>query len=76
MQQSTNAQMDDKVAGKINQTVPRTVRSILSEDLNTKAFKKNKKQKSKNTSSVSDGNKETRTECVLPLQCCFSQSFR
>ena len=43
MQKSTEAQLDDKVDGKIDSTVPRIVGSILSEDLNAKAFKKNKK---------------------------------
>ena len=47
MKKSIDKQLDDKIVGKIDQTVLRTVRSILSEDLNAKAFKKNKKQKSK-----------------------------
>ena len=56
MQQSINKQLDDKVSGKIDQTVPRTVRSILSADLNPMTFKKNKRQKSKLTSSNTNGN--------------------
>ena len=37
---------------KVDQTVPRTVREILAENLNTKAFKKSKKRNSLNTSST------------------------
>ena len=46
MQRFTYKQLDDKVARKIDHTAPRTARSILSADLNTKAFKKNEKRKS------------------------------
>ena len=46
MQRSTYKQLNDKVAWKTDHTAPRTARSILSVDLNTKAFKNNKKRKS------------------------------
>ena len=49
-QKSTSAQFDDKVHEKIAQTVPGTVRAILDEDLTVKAFKKNKRRTSINTS--------------------------
>ena len=39
MQQSTDKQLDDRVAGKHDQTVQRTVRTILSTDFPTNAFK-------------------------------------
>ena len=45
--------MDDRVAGKIDKTVPRTVMAILSTELSPGAFKKNKKQKSVRYSSSS-----------------------
>ena len=72
MQQSTDKQLDDQVSGKIDQTVPRTTRSILSTNLNPMAFKKSKSRKSQNTSSISDGNIDlTITECekqqAIPL---------
>ena len=59
LQKPTSAQIDDKVDGKIAQAVPGTVRAILDEDLNLKAFKKNKREKSLNTASVSDGMMKT-----------------
>ena len=53
MQKSTDEQLDDKVAGKIDKTVPRTVMAILSTELTSGAFKKNKKQKKQKFSSSS-----------------------
>ena len=48
--------MDDRVAGKIDKTVPGTVMAILSTELTSSAFKKNKKQKyAKRSSSSNDG---------------------
>ena len=44
MQKSTDEQLNDTVAGKIDTTVPRTVKANLSTELSPKAFKKNKKQ--------------------------------
>ena len=44
MQKSTESQLEEKVTGKIEKAVPRTVKSILSAELKTNAFK-NKKQK-------------------------------
>ena len=46
MQKSTDTQLDEKVNDKVDQTVHRAVREILTEDLNTKAFKKPKRRKS------------------------------
>ena len=63
MQKLTEAQLlDDKVDRKNDFSVPGTVRSILFEDLNANAFKKNKKRKPKNISSVSGSNKETKKD--------------
>ena len=45
MQKSIDEQLDEKVTGKIDTTVPRTVMAILSSELTSSAFKKNKKQK-------------------------------
>jgi len=60
MQKSTDKQLDDKISGKIDQNVHKTVRTILSTDLKSQAFKANKKvKKSKNTSSSIDGNETT-----------------
>ena len=57
MQKSTHKQINDKISGKIDQNVQRTVSTILSTDLTPKAFKANKKiKKSKNTSHGNDGN--------------------
>ena len=42
-----------RVTGKIDKTVPRTVMAILSSELTSSAFKKNKKQKSARYSSTS-----------------------
>ena len=53
MQKSTDEQLDEKVTGKIDTTVPRTVMAILSSELTSSAFKKNKKQKSSKHSSTS-----------------------
>ena len=47
MQKSTDKQLDDKISGKIDQNVHRTVRTILSTDLNPKAFKLTKRSKSR-----------------------------
>ena len=52
MQKSTSAQLDDKVNEKVDQTVQGTVREILAENLNAKAFKKSKKRNTLNTSST------------------------
>ena len=40
MQQSTDKQLDDKVAGKINKNVAKTGRTILSSNLTPNAFKR------------------------------------
>ena len=53
MQKSTDEQLDERVTGKIDKTVPRTVMAILSSELTSSAFKKNKKQKSARYSSTS-----------------------
>ena len=45
MQKHTDEKLDGKVTGKINKTVPGSVMAILSSELNSNAFKKNKKQK-------------------------------
>ena len=56
MQQSTDKQLDDKISGKIDQNVSKTVRTILSTDLTPNAFKANKKtKKTKNISRSTDG---------------------
>ena len=56
MQQSTDKQLDDKISGKIDQNVSKTVRTILSTDLTPNAFKANKKsKKTKNISHSTDG---------------------
>ena len=47
MQNSTDKQLDDKISGKIDQNVHRTVSTILSTDLIPKAFKANKKVKNR-----------------------------
>ena len=62
MQKSTEAKLDNKVDGKIDLPVSGTVRSMLFEDLNANAFKKNKKRKPKNISSISGSNKETKKD--------------
>ena len=54
MQKSTDAQLDERVAGKIDKTVPGTVMAILSTELTPSAFKKNKKQKYVKRSSSSN----------------------
>ena len=59
MQKSTDEQLDETVVGKIETTVPRTVRSIFSKGLHPKAFRKSKRRKSKITSSVSNANAGT-----------------
>ena len=60
MQESTDKQLDDKISGKIDQNVSKTVRTILSTDLTPNAFKANKKtKKSKNISQSIDGNVNT-----------------
>ena len=59
MQKSTDAQLDERVAGKIDKTVPGTVMAILSTELTSSAFKKNKKQKyAKRSSSSHSGDIE------------------
>ena len=49
MQESTDKQLDDKISGKIDKNVSKTVRTILSTDLSPKAFKANKKSKTTKT---------------------------
>ena len=66
MQKSTSAQLDDKVNDKVNQTVPKTVREILTENLNTKAFKKTKRRNSLNTSSTDGVNKSLKAVTENP----------
>ena len=61
MQKPTSAQIDEKVDEKIAQTVPGSVRAILDKDLDVKAFEKNKRQRSLNTSSGPDGMKNTKS---------------
>ena len=41
MQKSTEAQLDEKVVGKVDTPVPGTVHTILSEALNPRAVKRN-----------------------------------
>ena len=56
MTKPTDEQLDEKVVGKFDKTVSGTIMAILSIELNSKAFKKIKKQKiSKNSSSVHTG---------------------
>ena len=60
MQKSTDKQIDDKITGKIDQNVSKTVRTILSNDPIPNAFKANKKsQQSKNTFCSTDGGVNT-----------------
>ena len=65
MQQSTDAQLDDRVAGKNDKTVPGTVMAILSTELTSSAFKKNKKQKyAKHSSSSNSGDIEPSSDVL------------
>ena len=66
MQKSTSTQLDDKVNDKVDQTVPRAVREILTENLNTKAFKKTKRRNSLNTSSTDGVNKSLKAVTENP----------
>ena len=45
MQKSTDKQLDDKISGKIDQNVTKTVRTILSTDVTPNAFKANRESK-------------------------------
>ena len=66
MQKSTSTQLDDKVNDKVDKTVPRAVREILAENLNTKAFKKMKRTNSLNTSSTDGVNKSLKAVTENP----------
>ena len=48
MQQSTDKQLDDKISGKFDHNVSKTVRTIISTDLTPKTFKANKKTRYNN----------------------------
>ena len=52
MQKSTESQLEEKVTRNIEEAVPRTVKSILSEELKTHAFKNKKQKISEHSSDV------------------------